>query len=66
MIDKAKADQEVSWIGARLREPSTYAGLTGIILAFHLTADPQGWVQVATMLGEGLGALIAILLPEKS
>lgn len=64
-IDTAKADQEISWLGARLREPSTYAGLAGALLLFHVTGNPQGWVQAVTMIGEGLGALIAIVLPEQ-
>lgn len=67
---KQSAKQELSYIGARLREPSSYAGLAailfsaGLFLHFHA---PDGAAAAITMIGEGLGAIlggIALLLPE--
>ena len=62
--------QEVSYLGARLREPSTYAGLAGLLAVagfwFHVHL-PDGAAGAFTMMGEGLGAILAgaaILLPE--
>jgi hypothetical protein len=61
---------ETSYLGARLREPSTYAGLGGILIAAGLFLGlhpPEGTAQAITMIGEGLGGIlggIAILLPE--
>ena len=64
------AVQEISWLGARLREPSTYAGL-GILLGlvFHVSNADHLAANLQTV-GVGLGmlitGLIAILVPEAS
>lgn len=52
------------WTGDRLREPSTYAGL-GILLGSLHVAGAPAWVQAITLLGTGIGGVIAIVLPEK-
>ena len=66
-LDTAKVEQDVSWIGARLREKSTYAGLLVLLglVAPHLT-DPSALVSALSMIGMGVGGLIAIILPEKT
>jgi hypothetical protein len=74
-IDRVQVVQEVSWIGARLREKSTYAGLT-VVVALLLpflaklvpslaTANAASIVDYLSMIGIGIGGLIAIALPEK-
>lgn len=68
-IDQQKVEAEISWLGARLREPSTYAGLSSLAAAaalFHLIPSGAGTdlVKYVTMIGMGIGGLIAILLPE--
>ena len=68
-IDQQKVEAEISWLGARLREPSTYAGLSSLAAVaalFHLIPDGSGanLVKYITMIGMGVGGLIAILLPE--
>jgi hypothetical protein len=73
--EEQKVEQEASWLGARLREKSTYGGLTVVIslllpvLAHYLPAlmhaDPNSIVSSISMIGIGVGGLIAILLPEK-
>ena len=62
-VDKQKIEQEVSWLGARLREPSTYAGL-GILLAALHFGNVSDWVSAISSLGIGIGGVIAIVLPE--
>jgi hypothetical protein len=62
-FDKAELEQDVSWLGARLREPSTYAGLAAVLAMLHLSTDP-GLVHSLSMIGMGLGGVIAFLLPE--
>lgn len=62
-IDKVDIDRDISWLGARLREPSTYAGLGLLLAAFHL-ANAGDWVSAITAIGTGIGGIIAILLPE--
>lgn len=68
-IDAQKIVQEASWLGARLREPSTYAGLSTLAAAaalFHLVPSVGGadLVKYVTMIGMGIGGLIAVVLPE--
>jgi hypothetical protein len=62
-IDKAKIKEDVSWIGARLREPSTYAGLAVLLGLLGLHDVPEA-VKDVSEIGMGLGGLIAIFLPE--
>ena len=63
-FDRAAVDQEVSWFGKRLREPSTYAGLAVLLGAFHF-GNAQDWVAALSSIGVGVGGVIAILLPER-
>ena len=70
MADPQKVEQEVSWLGARLKEPSTYAGL-GILLALLLhihdssaVATDVQTIGIGTVL-TGIAGLIAIVLKEK-
>ena len=62
-FDKARLEKDVSWIGARLREPSTYAGLAAVLGVMGLSTDP-GLVKNLSMIGMGLGGLVSFLLPE--
>ncbi len=62
-IDRAKIERDVSWIGARLREPSTYAGLAVLLGMFGLHDVPDA-VKDISEIGMGLGGLMAIFLPE--
>lgn len=52
----------VSWLVNRLKEPSTYAGFSGIALAFGLSGEE--WSTVYTALA-GLAGVAAMLLAEK-
>jgi hypothetical protein len=62
-IDSAAAKQEASWIGARLREPSTYAGLAMLLAALHV-GGAESWAHALASIGMGVGGIVAILLPE--
>ena len=62
-INMTKVERDVSWIGARLREPSTYAGLAVLLGMLGLHDVPQV-VKDISEIGMGLGGLIAIFLPE--
>jgi hypothetical protein len=68
-IDAQKIVQEASWLGARLKEPSTYAGLGVLLtLVFHVSNAGALAMNIQTI-GVGLGsiilAVIAIAVPEK-
>ena len=49
----------------RLREPSTYAGLAGILAALHINLDPGLWQHIVEA-ALGLSSLAAFLLGERS
>lgn len=51
----------VSWLVNRLKEPSTYAGFSGIALAFGLSAEEWSTVYTAAA---GLAGVIAMILSE--
>jgi hypothetical protein len=63
--EKADVERDVSWIGARLREPSTYAGLGLLLGALHF-GHVNDWVAAVSSIGIGLGGIIAIVLPERA
>lgn len=48
---------------ARLREPSTYAGLVGVLMAFHVH-DATSWANDLTTLGLGVAGVVAMVCKE--
>jgi hypothetical protein len=66
-MDKAALIKQATWLGARLREPSTYVGLAGILVAFHIgngEVDAATWAGLITTGGIFFGSLLAVILPE--
>ena len=53
----------LSWLGARLAEPSTYAGIAATLAAIGIHLDPSV-AKNLTLAGTGIGGLLAFLLPE--
>ena len=47
----------------RLKEPSSYAGLAGIALAFGVSSEQ--WTTIATAI-TGVAGLVSMLLKEKN
>lgn len=67
-IDPQKVEQDASWLGTRLSEPSTYAGL-GVLLAliFHVSNADHLAMNLQTIgiaLGTIILAVLAIIKPE--
>lgn len=48
----------------RFSEPSSYAGLAGILAVAHMSI-PDGIVQSATFILAGVCGVVAFLIPEK-
>ena len=65
VFDKARTKKDISWIGARLREPSTYAGVATLLGVVGMTIDP-GLLKYLSMIGMGVGGVISFVLPEQS
>jgi hypothetical protein len=63
-IDSQKIVKEISWVGARLREPSTYAGLALVLGAVFHVGDAQDWAANLQSIGMGVGGIVAVMLPE--
>lgn len=57
-------DALLGWLAARLVEPSTYLGLSTILVLLHLGAPP-GLTQSITYIGMGIGGVLGIILKEK-
>jgi hypothetical protein len=54
----------VTFLIARLREPSTWAAAAGLLAGVHVGIDPGLWQHVADA-GIAVAALLGFLLPEK-
>ena len=50
---------------SRLREPSTYAGLAGLIAGLAFIPHAADIAQTITAVGTAVAGLLAIWLPEK-
>lgn len=53
----------IDYILNRLREPSTYAGLSGLALALGISGS--SWATISTAVA-GIAGVIAMLLHDKS
>jgi hypothetical protein len=53
----------VQFLIARLREPSTYAGLGAVLVAFHVH-DAMSWANDLTTLGIGAAGVLAMFCKE--
>ncbi|MBV8753344.1 MAG: hypothetical protein JO328_10860 [Hyphomicrobiales bacterium] len=60
---KAELTKDVSWLGARLREPSSWAAVSALLGVLNLSLDP-GLMHDLSLIGMGLGGVIAFVLPE--
>lgn len=55
----------LKWLAGRLSEGTTYAGLAGILIAFHMTpTDAATWAQLFTCAGMFAGSIMAIVLKD--
>lgn len=53
------------WIATRLKEPSTWAGLTGILAVININLDP-GWIDQISFWGAIVAGALATGLAEKA
>lgn len=54
----------LSYLADRLREPSSWAGLAGILAAVGVSVSPEIWRE-ATAAATGIAGLAAVLLRER-
>ena len=55
----------VSWLLGRLKEPSTYAGFSGIALALGLSAEEWSTIYTAAAAVAGVVAMLLSEAPAK-
>jgi hypothetical protein len=55
----------LAWAVARLREPSSYAGLAALLVSFHVCRDCVDLSAALTSLGIGAAGLLSVFLAEK-
>ena len=53
----------LTYIAARLSESGTYAGISGLLIALHVSVS-SAQIQLATLVGTVISAVIAIILKE--
>lgn len=56
----------VSWLLGRLKEPSTYAGFSGIALAFGLSGEEWSTIYTAAAALAGLAAMLLSEAPAET
>lgn len=56
----------VHWLLGRLKEPSTYAGFSGIALAFGLSAEEWSTIYTAAAAIAGVAAMLLSEAPAES
>lgn len=55
----------LTYLAARLKEPSSWAGIAGLLTAGGVAVAPEQWGAIVTV-GTGLAGLAAVLVPEKA
>jgi hypothetical protein len=53
----------MQWCLARLKEPSTYAGLAGLLIAFHVS-DASSWANLIEVTGIAMASIAAMVMKE--
>jgi hypothetical protein len=56
----------IEYIAARMKEPSTWAGLSAVLVAFKVLPDDSSTATTLTTVGVALGGLLATIFPEGS
>jgi uncharacterized membrane protein YjjB (DUF3815 family) len=51
-------------IVSRLKEPSTYAGISALLGAVGYQVAPE-WLEAATLIGAAISGVLAIFMAEK-
>lgn len=64
-LNEVQMQDVIPWALARLREPSTYAGLAALLVAFHV-ADATSWATAIQTLAIGVAGVIAMVIKEKA
>ncbi len=54
----------VTYVVARLREPSTWAGLSTMLIGFKVLPNDPSTATTLTTIGVALGGVLAAIFPE--
>lgn len=53
----------IDFIAARLKEPTTWGGISAVLTAVGVSVRPDLW-QAITTLGASIGGVLLVLIPE--
>ncbi len=54
----------IEFIAARMKEPSTWAGVASILIAFKVLPNDPGAISTLTTAGVAVGGILAAIFPE--
>jgi len=54
----------VEYVAARMKEPSTWAGLASILIAFKVLPNDPNAISTLTTVGVAIGGILAAIFPE--
>lgn len=55
----------MNWIVARLKEPSTYAGIASFVAGLSFIPHAADWSAAIVPIGGAIAAVAAIIMPDK-
>ncbi len=57
-------NQVIDYLAARMKEPSTWAGIASILIAFKVLPNNPGTTETITTIGVAVGGILATIFPE--
>ncbi len=54
----------IEYVAARMKEPSTWAGLSTVLIAFRVLPDDSSTATTLTTVGVAIGGILATIFPE--
>jgi hypothetical protein len=54
----------VEYIAGRMKEPSTWAGVASVLVAFKVLPNDPGAISTLTTAGVAIGGILAAIFPE--
>ncbi len=58
------ANAAIAWALSRLKEPSTWAGLAGIVATMSFLPHASQDAQVISVVGAAIASVLAVIIPE--
>jgi hypothetical protein len=56
----------VEYVAGRTKEPSTWAGVASVLVAFKVLPNDPGVISTLTTAGVAIGGILAAIFPERA